>query len=98
MSVNKIISFYSQALQLRLVHFAELFNVAEAVVADGQVSQVWKELNTVECGQAVVTQKELLNFRKLLDKCLVLRLRLWPIELEGRDVLVVEGQFVASDH
>ena len=43
-----------------------------------------------------MTQKQLLYFRKLLKQGLVLRFGLRPIKLEGRDVLVVEGQLITG--
>ena len=45
-----------------MIHFAQLFNVAEPIVADREVGQVREEFDTVESGQIVVTQKQLLNF------------------------------------
>ena len=61
--VDEVIPLYSQALYVALIHFAQLFNVAESIVADREVGQVRKEFDTVKSGQIVVTQKQLLNFR-----------------------------------
>ena len=95
--VDEVIPFYGQALQVALIHFAQLFNVAESIVADREVGQVREEFDTVESGQIVVTQKQLLNFRKLLEEGLVLRVGVKLIELKRRDVLVVERQFITGN-
>ena len=98
MPVYKVVPLDSQALELQLADFAELLDAREPIVADRQMSEIREEFDAVETGQVVVTQKQLLNFRELIEEGLVLHMRGGPIELKRGDVLVVKRQLVTSDH
>ena len=83
MPLKEIVALNCQACQLVGVvrrpmsrafgaYFGQLLHTGQPVVAQAQMSQIWEVFDSVERGQRIVAQKQLLHFCKLESERLLL--------------------------